>query len=124
MRKHFQVIGFIFAILFITYGCTANSPSSSSSTTSSSTKSTIATGSQTEACTYAQMEIENKLKSPSTAKHPACSLNTYTKLSASKYKVKSYVEAQNSFGAIVRTNYQCTVTFNNDSSYYVSCDIL
>jgi hypothetical protein len=75
-------------------------------------------------CTYAQIEIEDSLKSPSTADHPSCRSNTYTKLSDDKYVVDSYVDAQNSFGGTVRTNYECTVRLTDGDTYYINCNML
>ena len=59
----------------------------------------------------AKAEVKLKLKSPSTAKFAT----EFDK--ESKYKInddesviiQSYVDAQNSFGAIIRTNFRCTV---------------
>ncbi|MCK9186255.1 hypothetical protein M0P48_02340 [Candidatus Gracilibacteria bacterium] len=76
------------------------------------------------ACTYAQIEIENKLKSPSSAEHQACRYNTYTSLGNDKYVVESYVDAENAYGATVRTDYKCTVTLTGSDVYYINCSIL
>ncbi len=78
------------------------------------------------ACTYAQIEMKNKLKAPASAENAACRYNTYESLGYKKYQVTSYVDASNSFGASMRTNYQCTVTLpdKGSDSYYISCDLL
>lgn len=73
------------------------------------------------ACTYAQIEIESKLKSPSSAEFPACAYQSIEETSPKNYKVESYVDAENSFGANIRTRYSCTVRFTDGSEYYVNC---
>ena len=59
------------------------------------------------ATTCAQYEVAKNLKSPSTADFP-WSLNA-TSIGKNKYIIKNYVDSQNAFGAIIRTNYVCTV---------------
>lgn len=57
----------------------------------------------------AKTYIEESLKAPSTAKFPWSGGNVVP-LGKNKYTVENYVDAQNSFGAMIRTNYTCTVT--------------
>lgn len=74
-----------------------------------------------EVCTYSQMKIEKWLKSPSSAEHASCSQAEYIK-TLNKHKFSSYVDSQNSFGAMIRTNYICITTFEWDW-YNIQCDI-
>lgn len=72
------------------------------------------------AVTAAQELVKERLKSPSTAKFP---LDSYSvSRSGNNWKVSGYVDAQNGFGAISRSNW--TVTFamgdTNGSKYKVS----
>jgi len=57
----------------------------------------------------AQMFVENRilglLKSPSTAKFPSIWKWKMTKISGQTYRISSYVDAQNSFGAMIRTRF-------------------
>jgi len=76
-----------------------------------------------EACTYAQIEVESLLKSPSSADFPACSSMSITQGKGLEYDVNSYVEAQNSFGAQIRTEFTCSVKLTDGDTYYVSCDL-
>ncbi len=55
----------------------------------------------------AQMYMEQGLKAPSTAKFGVWHT---TPLGKNKYTVDNYVDAQNGFGAMLRTSYSCTVT--------------
>ncbi|MCK5022061.1 MAG: hypothetical protein KAR54_02335 [Candidatus Pacebacteria bacterium] len=56
----------------------------------------------------AQTYIKNHLNSPSSAKFP-WSFGSVTPLGENSYFVINYVDAQNLFGAMIRTNYQCMV---------------
>ena len=55
-----------------------------------------------------------RLKAPSTAKFQRSSDAVVTRLGVNKYRVKSYVDAENSFGAMIRTTYLCAVTLNGE----------
>lgn len=69
-----------------------------------------------EASAAAQMAVERQLKSPGSAKHPwAAPQETTTYIGNSQYRVKSYVDSQNSFGASVRTKYTAVVQVDGPS---------
>lgn len=53
---------------------------------------------------YAQLFVKDKLKSPSTAEFPFSPDDVWS-LGENRYKVISYVDSQNSFGATIRTKY-------------------
>lgn len=76
---------------------------------------------QIEALVGSQMVVENNLKSPSSAKLPLImdSNVSVNKLSENKYFVSSYVDSENSFGAMIRTYYTCTVTLLSNNKYNV-----
>lgn len=54
--------------------------------------------------------IKDKLKSPSTAEFPTYSEVNVQELDSNQYFVNAYVDSQNGFGAIIRTNYSCVLT--------------
>lgn len=56
-----------------------------------------------------QQFLEDRLRAPSTADYPWGYSEYTTDLGGGKYRVRSYVDAQNGFGAQIRTNYDCTV---------------
>lgn len=64
--------------------------------------------SETQACS--QVRVESMLKAPKTADFPATSHWTIVPLGDEKYRTSSYVDAENSFGAQIRTNFMCEVT--------------
>lgn len=57
-----------------------------------------------------QTFVTNRLKSPSTADFPFADYTSW-KGDDGKYTIKSYVDAQNGFGAIVRSYWHCETTY-------------
>jgi hypothetical protein len=69
-----------------------------------------------------QQFIEDRLKAPATAKYaPLGREGAVEFLGDSTYQVLSYVDSQNSFGAMLRTKYLCEVQYvENDRWKLVS----
>lgn len=63
----------------------------------------------------AQSFVEDRLKSPSTAKFPQHSDETVVPLGNGQFLVSGYVDAQNSFGATVRSDFTCTLQQNGEN---------
>lgn len=55
--------------------------------------------------------VENRLKSPGSAEWPSGSDRFVTQVNDTTFLVDSYVDSQNGFGALVRTNYTCQMVF-------------
>jgi hypothetical protein len=51
----------------------------------------------------------NSLKAPATAKFPEFNIRMLTEVDDGSYTVKSYVDAQNGFGALIRSDFVCHV---------------
>jgi len=66
---------------------------------------------KTAAYIQCQLHVQDRLKAPSTAKFPASSTVNIQEMGGGVFQVRSYVDAQNSFGAMIRTNYFCKVQF-------------
>ncbi len=64
-----------------------------------------------EALTHAQLYIEKQLKSPSTAEFES-GADGVTKVNDTTFIVIGTVDSQNSFGAMLRSNYSCKVIFH------------
>lgn len=62
-----------------------------------------------EAYSVSQEFVQERLKTPSTAKFPVFKDDMVVHLNNNRFKVSSYVDAQNSFGAVVRTLYTCWI---------------
>jgi hypothetical protein len=62
---------------------------------------------------YAEDFIEERLKSPSTAKFPGTfQKNKHsTSLGGGKYRISSWVDSKNVFGAMIRSRWSCKITF-------------
>jgi hypothetical protein len=62
------------------------------------------------ALTYCQILVKQSLRSPSTADFP---FNPNITVSSDKkiYTIRSYVDAQNAFGATLRQNYHCKMHY-------------
>lgn len=77
-----------------------------------------------ETCMYSKREIEKQLKAPSTADFQSCFTAKYIP-SAEKHRFESYVDSQNSFWAMIRTNFVCFVTydFEDKNAYKINCEI-
>lgn len=61
--------------------------------------------------TYAQVYVTKTLKAPSTADFPVIRSNDVTNLGNGRYKVSSFVDSQNGFGAMIRSNWEVTLTY-------------
>lgn len=79
----------------------------------------------------AQNVVKENLKSPSSAKFPSQLKASIKSIGVNKYKVSSYVEAENSFGASLKTNFVVTIEINDTYSkshggysYSGDCQIL
>ena len=74
---------------------------------------------EVDAWTAAQLEVEENLVSPSTAEFPWGTKGYVTKIDDNTYKINAYVDSENSFGAMVRTHFSCTVRYLGNDKYIV-----
>jgi len=72
---------------------------------------------------YAEQFVKKGLKSPSTAKFPSYSEKEgqITDLGGGEYRINSWVDSQNSFGAEIRTSFSCKIKFDGEN---VQCEQL
>lgn len=57
-----------------------------------------------------QQYVKARLRAPSTADFPFLDHNV-TNTGSETYLVRSYVDAQNGFGAMIRSNYRCEIRY-------------
>lgn len=77
-----------------------------------------------EICVMTRSFVERSLKAPSTAKFPSCSSLKIVRLGDQAYRVSSYVDAQNSFGAMLRKYYTVEIKYKgNDNWELLNIDI-
>ncbi|EKT4499561.1 hypothetical protein SL054_002241 [Flavobacterium psychrophilum] len=74
-------------------------------------ESKIKTYDKIEALTHAQIYIKSKLKSPATAEFEG-GADGVTKVNDTTFTVIGTVDSQNSFGAMLRSNYSCKIIFH------------
>ena len=94
--------GLVMVLVVVQVSKLPPSSPSSGSTASSSVHSDI------DVCVETQFLLKTFLKAPSTAEFPSCSNFVINKLSEEKFKVNSYVDSQNSFGAMIRSDWSIT----------------
>lgn len=93
-----------------TSGHSSKHTSSSSSSSSSSSTTNTARHSDEDAFYCAQLIVEDYLKAPSTAKFCKLSDATVTHLGNGEYMVTGWVDAENSYGAMIRSDFVVTYT--------------
>ncbi len=64
-----------------------------------------------------QQFIEDRLKAPSTAEFPSGYSQYTTRLSSTRFRVDAYVDAENSFGAMIRNEFSCTVVYQGNDRW-------
>lgn len=69
-----------------------------------------------------QRFVERKLKAPSTAKFQSTG-DTFAVKADDVYQVAGYVDAQNGFGAMIRSNYHCKMKLQGSKWILESVDI-
>ena len=89
---------------------TTSSSSSSSSSSGSSSTTNTARHSDDDAFYCATLIVEDYLKAPSTAKFCKLSDATVTHLGNGEYMVTGWVDAENSYGAMIRSDFVVTYT--------------
>lgn len=70
-----------------------------------------------DAWVMCQQYVENRLRSPSTASFPWGYSNYMSYQGDDRYRAVSYVDAENAFGAEIRTYFDCTVEYRGESNW-------
>lgn len=76
-----------------------------------------------DAWVCAQDVVEEHLKSPSTADFCSYTEATITPLGNNRYEIKGYVDAQNGFGAMVRSYFTVELTLTSSGYKNAKCNI-
>ena len=103
LSKNERIIVWLFIVILLILGLIAICLNSSGGGPSESDLSSMAS-------IQCENYVRDGLKSPSTAKFPFL-LSDVEKLENNMYIVRSYVDAQNSFGALIRNNYYCKIKY-------------
>lgn len=76
-----------------------------------------------DACAYAHVFVKRQLKAPSTAKFPYCSEATIVH-DGNTWTVLSYVDAQNSFGAMLRSEFIAEMEYRPSSDEWYPTNVV
>jgi hypothetical protein len=102
--KHIISVISVIIFVFIAFGSSDSDDSSSSDYSSEDLLAYI----------YAEDYVKQRLRSPSTAKFPGVwdgKADHISKVGEREYFIRSYVDSQNGFGAMIRTNWSCKMIF-------------
>ncbi len=97
-KQHLLLAATIFIFIFLAYGSKDEEPNPAEL--------------ESKAFIISQHFVKEKVKAPSTAQFPSFDFQSIH-LGEGRYKVTSYVDAQNSFGAMIRTNYTAILKYNS-----------
>lgn len=101
-------IGYVYADLL-----SSNPPQSGSGTGHSSDRGHDALG----AWVMCQDFLEDRLQAPSTAYYPCCYSDFVTYEGSRVYQVRSYVDAENAFGAKLRRDFVCRIEYRGNDEW-------
>ncbi len=74
--------------------------------------------------TLCEAAMTQRLRSPGTADYPFGHVANVTPVTANRYRLRSYVDSQNGFGATLRTQFVCTVEGQGDSFKVVDLSVV
>jgi hypothetical protein len=74
-------------------------------------------GKEIDASTYCERHVRRRLKSPSTADFPWGTSDRVQYSGDGRYRMRSYVDAENAFGATVRLDFDCIVKTEDGESW-------
>ena len=85
------------------------------------------------ACIMSQNFVEDRLKAPATAEFSSCALSSGERTSSGEttvkyienrtYEVYGYVDAQNSFGVMIRTDYYVMLRDDEEEDLWIAKDV-
>lgn len=79
---------------------------------------------RSDACLMSQKFVRQNLKAPTTALFPSSTFdNCMTTQSGVTWRVRSFVDAQNSFGAMIRSDYNVEMRYSPSSDTWALVDI-
>lgn len=114
--RHFIFGSVIFIISFVMFFGGNNGNNPSSQTQQIPTQKQDETLDDIGAYLQGQYYIKQILKSPATASFPPLAL-LVRRLNDNRYEVVSYVDSQNSFGALLRTSWNVVFQYQNEKTY-------
>jgi hypothetical protein len=80
-------------------------------------RTTVDEGEAVGAWVVCQQFVEDRLKAPSTAEFPGVYSDHTTSLGGGRFRVDASVDAENSFGAMLRTDFSCVVNYQGNDNW-------
>jgi hypothetical protein len=80
-------------------------------------------GDEGGAIVYCHQFIEDRLQSPSSADFPSNSEHQVTEVGEQRWRVSSYVDAENAFGASLRTDWTCEISYDESAETWTLEDL-
>jgi hypothetical protein len=105
---------FAFGIIYIIVTINSDTKPNSGSGANNNISTPKEKYSDVTVCVEARHVLESYLKSPSTAKYPTCNSTYIKRLDSDGFVVSSYVDSQNGFGAVLRSNWEVKFYYNNN----------
>lgn len=101
----------VFIVLWVLW------PSQDSDVESTSSDQRPVVRGQTQAWVICQEFVKAQLRSPSSAEFPWLSPRYVTELNSTTFEVNAYVDADNLFGAALRTDFYCRVSLEGSTDW-------
>ena len=76
-------------------------------------------GSSMDAFEMAKVFVGRKLVSPGSAEWASYTRGSVESLGAKMWRVRSWVDSQNGFGGLLRTNYSCTLSYTGNGNWHL-----
>lgn len=80
-------------------------------------------GDEDGAIAYCHQFVEDRLKSPGSADFPSFGEHQVATVSEQQWRVSSYVDAENSFGASLRTDWTCEISYDEGAGEWTLVDL-
>jgi hypothetical protein len=80
-------------------------------------------GDEDGAIAYCHQFVERELQSPSSADFPSFTDHQVSTLGEAHWRVSSYVDAENAFGASLREDWSCEVTYDEAGETWTLVDL-
>lgn len=112
--------------LMLLLGSAFSSADDGSGTKAATARKDSCGGGELMAVQMSKRFVEGRLRSPSTAKFPRATAPgvTVVDMGGCRFRVVSYVDAQNGFGATIRSRYSALMHYNSDNRKWSASDVL
>lgn len=107
LRKLIKTLGLLGVFAIVGVGIWIAASGSGSATADSGTMANV----------MCEQFAEKRLVSPASAAWPHSRMANIEKIAGGKYRVRTYVDSQNAYGALVRSRVDCTLQFRGGDEW-------